>query len=285
MNPFDFEEAQPERGETYTAPGIYYNMAHDEYHRSPGVNKSKLDLVAEDPSAVEWIKTAPVDSTKMDALEQGTFVHCLLGEPGEIDKLFVRAPELNLRTNDGKAALAEFKAENQHKTIISNDDWLKLHMMRDSALAHPVVKMIMETEGTNETAIFWNDTETGELCKIKPDRLIWLNGLPVIIDWKTIQGLDLFPKEVIHRRYHVQEAMYREGVKQHFGLKELPEFWFVPISKTINCGRYPVRVNDLPEDMHNDGYNLFRRDLQRFHDCRKDNDWLHINTITRPRWA
>lgn len=301
MTPFDFnhfdldfedeDEAEVveliglDDDEIYTGPGIYYSMSNEDYHSGEGVSKSGLDYVANNPSDYEWHKSAPVDKSKLFTLDNGSFLHCLMGEPGEIAKLFAKAPELNLRTNAGRDELAEFKQANESKIIISNDDWLKLHMMRDSAFAHPTVRMIMEAEGTNETSIFWKDKETGELLRIRPDRLIWIEGEPIIVDWKSVAGLDRFESNAEEHRYHVQDAMYRDGVMKHFKLSQRPEFWFVPISSSINCGRYPVTVTQLPDDWATDGHELYRNDLNKYHYCRANNDWLHVSTMKRPRWA
>lgn len=283
----DFEQLvlnEPEQSQ-FSGPGIYYGMSKNVYHSGPGISKSGLDYIANNPSDYEWLKSAPVDNSKTLTLDNGSFFHCLIGEPGEIAKVFAKAPDVNLRTNAGKAELAEFKLTNADKIIVSDDDWLRMHMMRDSALAHPTVRMIMEAEGVNESSIFWIDDETGELCKISPDRLIWLGGQPIIIDWKTVAGLDRFSANAEEHRYHVQDAMYRDGVKKHFGLDVLPQFWFVPISSSINCGRYPVTVTQLPEDWYRAGFDLYRRDLTEYHRCRTENDWLHVSTMQRPRWA
>jgi exodeoxyribonuclease VIII len=265
--------------------GIFYGMSNEEYHSSSGISKSGLDFVAGNPSDYDWYKNAPVDKSKLFTLDNGSFLHCLLGEPGEIEKIFVRAPEVNMRTNAGKAEMAEFKQSNQGKTIISDDDWLMMHLMRDSALAHPTVRMIMEAEGANEVSIFWNDKETGELLRVRPDRLIWLGGEPVIVDWKSVAGLDRFETNAERHRYHVQDAMYRDGVMNHFNMNDRPDFWFVPISSSINCGRYPVTVTQLPADWAADGHRIYREDLKKYNHCRINNDWLHVSTMKRPRWA
>ncbi len=43
-------------------------------------------------------------------------------------------------------------------------------------------------------------------------------------------------------RYHVQDAMYREGAQQTTG--DPHGFFFLAVSETIDCGRYPVRVSN-----------------------------------------
>ena len=85
------------------APGIYHDLSNEQYHSGPGVSKSQLDDIAESPATYIWRKNAPVDTEKLQALDMGTALHCLLLEPDEFDSRFIKAPDFNRRTKDGKA--------------------------------------------------------------------------------------------------------------------------------------------------------------------------------------
>ena len=74
------------------APGIYYDLSNDQYHSGPGVSKSQLDDIAISPATYIWRKSAPVDTEKLQALDMGTALHCLLLEPDEFDSRFIKAP-------------------------------------------------------------------------------------------------------------------------------------------------------------------------------------------------
>jgi exodeoxyribonuclease VIII len=266
-------------------PGLYPFLSNEAYHTGPGVSKSGLDYIASNPSSYVWAKTAPVDIEKLDAMEMGTALHCLLLEPKEFNKRFIQAPVFDRRTNKGKEAEAEFLAEHvgAGKTILDHEQHRKLMIMRDSVMAHPVARMIFELEGQNEASIYWNDDETGELCRCRPDRIIDFNGHPVVVDVKKVASLDRFTHNVHEHRYHVQDAMYREGYAKHFGFR--PDFWFLAVSESINAGRYPVTVVQLPSDWVADGHELYRRDLNTYHECRVNDDWLVVPELIRPRWA
>lgn len=60
-----------------------------------------------------------------------------------------------------------------------------------------------------------NDEETGELCRIRPDK--WLNEHNVIVDVKKVADMDRFARHIEEFRYHVQDAMYREGAMRVTG--------------------------------------------------------------------
>lgn len=285
FDPFaDEQPASNDAGRIIT-PGYYTDLSNEQYHSSEGISKSGLDRIADNPTLHVWHQQAPVDTDKLAALDMGTALHCLLLEPDEFDKRFVQAPDVNKRTNAGKEEHAAFieEVKSGGKTVLEHDDHIKLMIMRESVMAHPVARALFEAEGENESSIYWIDKETGELCKCRPDRLTSFNGQPVILDVKKVDGIDRFPQHVADFRYDVQDAMYSDGYCQHFG--EKPLFWFLYASTTISAGRYPVDVRALPEDWKLDGYAKYRENLNTYHHCRQDNDWLHLPEIKRPRWA
>ena len=274
-------------------PGLYLNMSNHDYHRAPGVSKSALDLIAVSPSYYKWAMDAPRDDTKTAALDEGTALHTLLLEPDLFHHQFAVAPECDRRTKDGKSEWAAFceEVEASGKRVLDAPTMRRLMLMRESAMAHPTARFIFEQEGQNESSIFWTDEETGRQCKCRPDRYIWIDDQPVIIDVKKTADFDKFPYKVRDYRYHVQAAMYSEGFEKHFGVK--PRFWFLRVSSSIELGRYPVSVDDLDDEYMIDqdtawgtmlgGHSLFRRDLQTYHECKELDDWIHVGTITTRR--
>jgi exodeoxyribonuclease VIII len=268
---------------TELTPGLYEDLSNQAYHAAPGVSKSGLDLIAHNPAAYIWNRSAPVDEEKTGALDMGTALHCLLLEPLEFDRRFIKAPEFNRRTKDGKAEEAAFLAEcaDTGKIVLSAEDWRKLDLMAQSVSAHPVASWLLSQPGKAEQSIFWTDEETGELCRIRPDWM--LTEQPIIVDVKKVDGLDRFERHAEEFRYHVQDAMYSDGYYHHFGT--WPRFLFLIVSSSISAGRYPVDVVELEPDWKQSGHELYRRDLNTYHQCRQNDDWLHTRTLKRPYWA
>lgn len=264
-------------------PGLYLDVSNEAYHAGAGVSKSTLDAVAVNPAVIPWRKAAPVDTEKLKALDMGTALHCVLLEPEEFDKRFIVAPEFNRRTNQGKADEAAFlkDCEGLGMTVMDAEQGRKLQLMRGSAMAYPPARWLLEADGHCEASIYWDDEETGELCRIRPDR--YLTGQPVIVDVKKVADMDRFARHVEEFRYHVQHAMYCDGFYQHF--YEYPQFVFIAVSETIDCGRYPVRVFELEPEYVEAGHRLYRRDLETYHQCRISNSWGGIEKLSRPAWA
>lgn len=281
-NPFDLlapEAAAPAPNFTgsYDA-GIYYDLTNEQYHRSSGISKSGLDLIDVSPSYFKWNQQAPRNDDKTKALDMGTALHCILLEPDEYSSRFVISPEFNRRTVAGRKEEAEYLASiGDDVTVLTPDEDKQLKLMRDSAMAHPVAKYIFDCEGYNESSIYWNDSETGELCKVRPDRFIKVGGRHTLIDVKKVDQMERFKRHVFEFRYHVQNAMYRRGFQAHFN--ELPDFWFLAVSSSVSAGRYPVNVFHLPHDVVEEGDRLFRENLNTYHACKQANDWLHLSSI------
>lgn len=279
VNPFDLHE--PAIEPVFCGPGFYTNLTNAQYHSGPGISKSGLDHIAHCPSSLPWSREAPVDQEKLKAMDFGTALHCLLLEPEEFDKQFIVAPKFNLRTNAGKEEWENFQLEHDDKIIMTAEEWRQLQIMLGSVNAHPTARWIFEQAGVNEASIYWTDDETGELCRVRPDRI--LTDHHIVVDVKKVDGMDRFEKHIGEFRYHVQDAMYSEGYKQHFGVE--PTFLFLAVSSSVSAGRYAVDVIEIEPDWKRRGHELYRENLNTYHRCRVENDWLHIRRLSRPTWA
>lgn len=58
--------------------------------------------------------------------------------------------------------------------------------------------------------------------------------------------------------------------------------FFLAVSESIDCGRYPVRVFELDAQDVDAGHALFRRDLNTYHECRINDEWGGVEIIKRP---
>lgn len=262
-------------------PGYYRNIPVTEYHAGPGVSKSILDLVHTAPALVQWSRHAPRDEEAVAGVDIGDAFHALILEPHRFKRDFVFAPDFDRRTNAGKAAYAAFLEEAKTRPVLTADHLRQLRLMRESTLAHPWARMLLEEPGDVEPSIYWTDPETGLLCRCRPDKR--LTRRPIILDVKTTADMDRFDRSIEEYRYHVQDAFYSEGYERHFG--ERPSFLFLVVSTTKDAGRYPVRVFSLTEEDKADGREAWRADLDLYADCERRGVWPGIESITRPAWA
>ncbi|EFS6826417.1 exonuclease VIII, partial [Salmonella enterica] len=259
------EAADPVENGNFTVPddiqpGIYYDIPNEAYHAGPGVSKSQLDDIADTPAIYLWRKNAPVDTEKTKSLDTGTAFHCRVLEPEEFSKRFIIAPEFNRRTSAGKEEEKTFLEEcaRTGRTVLTAEEGRKIELMYQSVMALPLGQWLVESAGYAESSVYWEDPETGILCRCRPDKIIpefhW------IMDVKTTADIQRFRTAYYDYRYHVQDAFYSDGYRAQFG--EIPTFVFLVASTTAECGRYPVEIFMMGEDAKLAGQREYRRNMQ-----------------------
>ncbi len=264
-------------------PGIYYDIPNEAYHAGPGVSKSQLDDIADTPAIYLWRKNAPVDTEKTKTLDTGTAFHCRVLEPEEFSKRFIIAPEFNRRTSAGKEEEKTFLEEcaRTGRTVLTAEEGRKIELMYQSVMALPLGQWLVESAGYAESSVYWEDPETGILCRCRPDKIIpefhW------IMDVKTTADIQRFRTAYYDYRYHVQDAFYSDGYRAQFG--EIPIFVFLVASTTAECGSYPVEIFMMGEDAKLAGQREYRRNLQTLAECLNNDEWPAIKTLSLPRWA
>ncbi|EDT6368929.1 exonuclease VIII, partial [Salmonella enterica subsp. enterica] len=202
------EAADPVENGNFTVPddiqpGIYYDIPNEAYHAGPGVSKSQIDDIADTPAIYLWRKNAPVDTEKTKTLDTGTAFHCRILEPEEFSKRFIIAPEFNRRTSAGKKEEKTFLEEYARtgRTVLTAEEGRKIELMYQSVMALPLGQWLVESAGYAESSVYWEDPETGILCRCRPDKIIpefhW------IMDVKTTADIQRFRTAYYDYRYHV----------------------------------------------------------------------------------
>lgn len=312
------EQAGPPSG-----PGYFLGLTNEAYHTGPGVSKSQLDWVHRAPALLQWELNAPRDDEARASVDIGDAFHARALEPERfaaeytadfvppdnalvtVDQIKAYMDEhgIGYGAKDTKGTLTEkllaadpdaplmerlrerWAREIGARTVLTADEWRKVHLMRDSAMAHPFARTLLEADGDVEPSIYWTDPETGELCRCRPDKLVRLpNGMRILLDVKTTGDIDRFSASIEEYRYHVQDAFYTEGYTQHFGAEPFA-FVFLVVSTTRSAGKYPVRCFALTPEEKLAGRDAFRADLDRYAECKRTGIWPGIETITRPAWA
>ncbi|MDR5867969.1 PD-(D/E)XK nuclease-like domain-containing protein [Halomonas koreensis] len=267
---------------TEIGPGYYPDIPNAEYHAGPGVSKSQLDLLSRSPALLKWSLTAPEDDEKKAALNIGDAAHAAILEPHRFRDEYAIGPDAPKNTKAGKAAWEEFEEQRGGRVALTHKEGRQVALMRDSVMAHPHARFLIESEGDAEASIYWRDPITGELCRCRPDKALPKMGW--LLDLKTTADMGKFARSVYDYRYHVQDPFYSDGYAEHFG--EAPRaFLFLVVSTSIECGRYPVRLFSLDQVAKDAGRFAYQRDLQTYHECRQANDWPGIETLSLPPWA
>lgn len=299
--------------------GIIDHLDAEEYHSGPGVSKSNLDLVHNAPALLEWSRVAPKDENCKAAVDTGTAFHTLLLEPDRfaaeyvvdwtppadaivtVDDLKAALDERGIlfKAAAGKGALTktlldadpdapvsdalerEWRAGLNGRKVLTAAEWKKLTLMRDSAMAHPVARKLLDAPGAVERSYYWHDEQTGELCRSRHDKSI--PTLSMTLDVKTTADIARFSRSIHDYRYHVQDAFYGDGHQAVTG-ELLRGFPFLVVSTTRDRSRYPVRLFVLDQQSRDVGRAEYRADLSRYSAAKKSGLWPGLETISLPGW-
>lgn len=214
----------------------------------------------------------------------GSAFHAATLEPHTFPNLFAVAPDVNARTNAGKAEVEAFRQANAGKSILIAEDAEHVGAMSKAVRSHALAAALL-SDGQAETSIFHTDEHTGELVKVRPDWMVE----DLLVDLKSTEDAtpEAFAKSCWNYRYYVQAAFYLDVANAAFGLERFRSFVFIVCEKKPP---YQVAVYVADKQMIEAGRVQYRRDLEKYHQCRLADSWPGINAgriqeIGLPGWA
>lgn len=259
-------------------------MTEKEYRAHPAISRSELWKISESPEKFKWYREHPEKPTP--ALLFGQVVHKLLLEPDGFEREFAVLPDIDRRTKAGKDEYNAFIGANDGKGIVTLEMFQTAWEMAEKAKQDPFVAKLLK--GEHEKPFFWTDEVTGEDCKCRVDCLTDIGGKPYIIDYKTCADAsnDAFMRDALKYGYHVQSAMYSDGVEQNIGTK--PTFVFIAQEKTAP---YAVNIFQADEALVQYGMDVYRELMGIYHYCKTNDRWYGylgreqiINNLQLPAW-
>lgn len=227
---------------------INTTMTFQEYRDAPGINIHSLMDFARCPAWYKHKKDFPCEKVT-DAMLLGSAVDMQVFEPEKWETEFAVLPELNLRTNAGKEAKAEFEAANVGKRIITQD-------MYEQALSM-ALKVRLDNRASNllhgcqyQASLFFNG------LKGRPDAM----KLGQMADLKTTQDAspEEFRRSIFKYNYHNQAAWY-VALARSLGLP-IETYHIIAIEKTepYLVGIYRLGRNLLQRGLEENSHQLAR---------------------------
>ena len=210
------------------APGIYRGVPFEEYLSWDAFSKSKVKHILRSPL---HLKTAESANKETDAMRFGTLVDRLLfGE--DINKIGI-LPEFYTDEKTGKLkpftmasnACKEIYEEIEllSDLIVKPSEYEKALSVHKAIIEHKTAKQWLFDAEMNQgyqVSIVWVDTDTGVLCKGRFDML----AEQFVCDLKTTTDAspEAFSRKIFDFDYHVQAAMYLDGLQVLTGDAQLP---------------------------------------------------------------
>ena len=264
-----------------TPTTIRHDLTNAEYHASPAISKSGLDLIRKAPALYKWRRENPSEPTP--AMRLGSLTHTAALEPDLFAATVIARPEgIDRRTSAGKADWAVFEIMAAGREILTGEEIDKLNAIRRAVYAHPAAAKALAGSPTIEQSIFWD--ADGIACRCRPDAV---TERGVIVDLKTTRDAspEGFAKSIVQYRYHVQAAFYSDGYEAAFGS---PPRGFVFIAVETEPP-YLVAVYVASEAMIQRGRVDYQTDLDTFRRCQESGTWPGYSdaplTIDLPKWA
>lgn len=262
---------------------VLKNISIDDYHARNELSFSGLSRFMQSPAHYRHYIETPQDPTP--AQKFGQAAHFGILQPEEFYKNYAMMPDgIDRRTKDGKAKYEEFISANLDKSIISTEDYYRVQAMTEKVLSHPIAGPLLKN-GVAERSFFWTDPVSGVECRCRPD---FLRNDNVIVDLKTTEdaSINSFQRSLSNYKYHIQSALYLEGITQALELKSpLTEFVHLVVEKNppYGIGLYTLDDKSLAK-----ASDEIREALDQYALCLKTGEWPgyvnEIQNISIPPW-
>jgi hypothetical protein len=269
---------------------LIYNMPAEDYHALPGLNSSRLKIMA---SKTPMHANADREREETLSLRLGTAVHAATLEPVEFERRFFIAPQErpDMRTKAGKELAASMGLVAGSRSLLWYDQGQEVLAMRGQIWSHPRASEIL-SGALSEVVATWQDGETGQDCKARFDIIRPTGGSPelrsaFLADIKTTAkgaGPREFARSVADYDYHLQAAHYLNGAEAN-GLR-IDGFIFIAIETTAP---YAVATYLMTEESLRIGKTVCARAIRRWDECEAANHWPgyseDLEPLTLPAWA
>jgi exodeoxyribonuclease VIII len=260
-------------------PGVYPDLPNSVYHTSAGVSKTGLCRLDRAPIVFRDALDNPGESKKSKSLVTGSVFHIAM--EGAFERDCAVGPEVkDKRQKEWK----DFVKNNDGKICLTPDEARDVFRMREVLLSYGPAQEILSQPGRFECSFYWNDPETGELCKCRPD---WVSeNLLTIIDFKTCQDATeaAFVRAADRYHYHVSAAMTMDGIREATGIQPL-RYIFLAIEPHAPylTAAYEATADDIER-----GRAFVRRSLATLERCTRKGIWPGLPEEIRPldahRW-
>ena len=270
-------------------PGLFPNVAYEEYEAMEGLRKSRLFTMHEcTPLKYKWELDHP-DESDSPALKDGRRLHTAILEPTLFEVMYVREPappdgeKWDKRKKIHKAAWLEFAKSQAGKIIISDSDCDQCLAISESVRKHPFAGALLKT-GLPEMTLRWRDKHTGLRLKGRLD--LWIPQPGIFVDLKFMRcaAPRAFGQAAAKYGYYFQMAMYYDGVREVTGQDiRLPILIAVEKEPPYDLCCYEMSEDDLA--IGRDTYKTILMDVQA---CIKQDRWQGydqgLNPLMMPEW-
>lgn len=259
-------------------PGIYPHLDISEYHKSPGISSSGINLILDCPAKYHH-KYILGNIKPNDDFVLGSVVHILLSEPWLFDRKFY-VYEKDRLPDKGSPKEQELLALAGGRSIIKTG---ALQMARDmvkSAEKHSLWKELKNPK--IEHSLFWHGGVFDTPLRSRPD--MFDETLGIIVDIKTCKSIKKFEWSIDDFGYHRQAAMQIDAIEALTGKTLNFEWFLIEKEAPYLTARVAAHKDDIAQ-----GRREYLEGACKYTECLLYNDWPgyseNIHEIRLPRYA
>jgi exodeoxyribonuclease VIII len=189
----------------------------------------------------------------------GTAIHTAILEPECFEERAVACPKFEGK--GARANLAAWQNANKGKLVLKPEEMAVIDGILGSVRNHRTASELLK-QGNAEESFFWQDPLTGIVCKCRPD--LWKDGVIVDVKSSLNASPEEFPKSIANMQYHLQAALYLDGVSAVLG-EAFTDFVILAVEKEPP---YAVATYRLDEATIDAGRMLYRKALRILRQCK-----------------
>lgn len=253
------------------------------YHQMKAVSPSQIKTLGRSPLHYYDKFLAPDKERPEPTIHMlvGSALHMAILEPDRFPSEVVTPPDINRRTNAGKAEWFEWEAANVDKIVLPQDDYDRVLRMADAVCSHPAAATILEQEAICEASYTWTNTDYGIdiPCKVRPD--LHTADRRIVVDVKTTQDArrEAIARQCSNLDYHVQAAWNLDALGAE-------AFLILAVESTRP---YAVAVYPLAATLLDAGRRRIDKGLALLAECKRTGVWpgygdTLLEPLELPRW-
>lgn len=272
-------------------PCAISGMPIEVYHSLPALSNSGLKTLLDCPARYYYkYLSGEYEYQEKPAFKIGKAAHCYIleGQKAFYEKYWhnpyknllkedmvkillnkgFKQSDLNLKADELRELLLEATGIEKREIELNENELNQVVSLARAIKKDPLARGAFAQKGKSEVSLFWQD-ESGVWLKCRPD---WLpDNRQRVPDYKTCQSVNpaTFYSDFIKYGYHVQCAMYREGIRKVFG-EEVESFFFVAQEKEPP---YISQVYLCDSEITLFGEKAMRLGIEKYIECREKGIW------------
>lgn len=268
--------------------GAFEGVDIADYHRSiDAVSKSTLmQFEKGDPKHVKRYIDHGLKRTP--SMVMGLAVDDKLFDPIRFAEKYIKKPTFSGDGSVVKRTAWEKEQKDAGRMILTPAPYQSVLDMAEAVKDCPHAWTSL-TQSTTQLSLYWNDPDTGRLCKNRPD--FYRQDRGITFDLKKSRGMltdKEIDRDILEFGMDCQAAMARAGCLENGLPWNAHVLVFVSETQQID-GTYPVRVIELHPDYILLGEARYMRQIRQLVECEDSGEWPgagdEIDTPAPSKWT